>query len=231
MSLEVRIMSKASRPVSIRVPCALDAEVKTMVATSRRSYADTFVTLARLGLAWLQRGDLDAGASPFSLAQGESKAGNGRDNGSDERESDGNGDELEDDDILEAPTLPVVPPVPSPDPPPIAAKPDRIHAPELSQQLKAIAYAIIQTEFGDLFVGEKTILRENLWFVLTPDPRRRLNALLERAAREGAGRRFTNPHLDWLREHIGEDPEMVELMAAEGAARRQGQSILKIVER
>ena len=113
------------------------------------------------------------------------------------------------------------------EPPPIAAKRAQVRPPELSQQNKAIGYGIIQTELGDLFVGEKAILRENLWFVLTPDPRRRFNAILERAAREGAGRRFTNRHLDWLREHIGEDREMLELMAAEDIARRQGQTLLE----
>jgi hypothetical protein len=55
-------------------------------------------------------------------------------------------------------------------------------------------------------------------------------ALCERATAEGAGRRHSPTHLDWLRTHIIDDPDMVELIAAEHNARLRGQTVLQIVE-
>jgi hypothetical protein len=147
-----------------------------------------------------------------------------RTNGRDEDPDESNGDQVE----LPRPVVPRSAPVEPPMPP--AARPERIRPPELSQALKSIAYTIIQEELGDCFVGEKAILREHLWFVLAADPRRRFMGLCERATAEGAGRRHSPAHLYWLRAHIVDDPDMVELIAAEHNARLRGQTVLQIIE-
>jgi hypothetical protein len=218
-------MSKFSRSISFRVPHRLDAKIAGRSAASGRTYTQTMIDLVTTGFMFLEAkptAEDMAKPSPFSmLLDGPRLNGNGHDPTPLD-------DQAEEDDRTQP--VPLPPLLPEPESSPVAARPERIRPPELSQALKSIAYAIIQQELGDCFVGERAILREHPWFVLVADPLRRFNALCERGTREGAGRRYTSTHLEWIRAHISEDPDILAAMAAEHDARRHGQTLLKIRE-
>jgi len=205
-------MSKTSRPVSIRVPNALDDEVKALAAASDRSYADMFMHLVRAGLAPIR-------AQQSSLSSGAGPNGNGRDLDPDE---DGQG--------LELPPQPPFEP-PEPEPPPVtAAPPERVRPPALTEMQSRSLFELTSRIRERVFVGELRIVEKNPWWFFAAscagDPVMQLLKITSSLEQRGL-RRNSEEGLIELEKIIANDPEALQLMAEEHAARSQGRSILE----